>query len=306
MFGKMGGMMGMPAAWVAAARRRSIRRRWSDLAKSGRASAAACPAAACPDLPGLGGLRGLPGMGGASAACPASRRRNDHRSTNSRQRKLTMSLKIRLARAGAKKRPFYRIVVADSARPRDGRFIEIVGTYNPMLPKGDAKRVVARTSSASSIGSSVGAQPTDRVLRFLDAAGLAKRDAAQQPGEGQARQEGAGARRCRRCRPPQPPRRRRRRAAPTAWSAASGCAAVRRKDRVLVAPHRRGARHRGEVRVKTLHRRSRWRSRAYGPLDGGRRADASRSTRARPAAGTRRTCWSCASRASPTATRPRR
>ena len=104
-----------------------------------------------------------------------------------------MSLKIRLTRAGAKKRPYYRIVVADSRSPRDGRFIEKVGTYDPMKPKDDAGRVDLETEKIQA-WLAKGAQPTDRVLRFLDAAGLLKR-AAQQPPEGGARQEGAGARR---------------------------------------------------------------------------------------------------------------
>jgi small subunit ribosomal protein S16 len=91
-----------------------------------------------------------------------------------------MSLKIRLARAGAKKRPFYRIVVADSRSPRDGRFIEIVGTYNPILPKGDENRVMLKTERIQH-WQSVGALPTDRVLRFLDAAGLAKRSPRNNP-----------------------------------------------------------------------------------------------------------------------------
>ena len=91
-----------------------------------------------------------------------------------------MSLKLRLARAGAKKRPFYRIVVADSRSPRDGRFIEVVGTWNPILPKGDEKRVTLNVDRIKH-WQSVGAQPTDRVLRFLDAAGLAKRDARSNP-----------------------------------------------------------------------------------------------------------------------------
>jgi small subunit ribosomal protein S16 len=91
-----------------------------------------------------------------------------------------MSLKIRLTRAGAKKRPFYRIVVADSRYPRDGRFIEIVGTWNPVLPKGDEKRVQLQTERVQH-WMSKGAQPTDRVLRFLDAAGLAKRPARNNP-----------------------------------------------------------------------------------------------------------------------------
>jgi small subunit ribosomal protein S16 len=95
-----------------------------------------------------------------------------------------MSLKIRLTRAGAKKRPFYRIVVADSRSPRDGRFIEIVGTYNPMLPKGDANRVTLNVERIQH-WSSVGALPTDRVLRFLDAAGLAKRSPRNNPEKAQ-------------------------------------------------------------------------------------------------------------------------
>ena len=106
-----------------------------------------------------------------------------------------MSLKIRLARAGAKKRPFYRIVVADSRFPRDGRFIEIVGTWNPILPKNDPKRVTLVTERIQH-WMSKGAQPTDRVLRFLDAAGLAKRAARNNPQKavpGKKAQERAGA-----------------------------------------------------------------------------------------------------------------
>src|SRR5690606_9640509 len=91
-----------------------------------------------------------------------------------------MSLKIRLTRAGAKKRPFYRIVVADSRYPRDGRFIEIVGTWNPILPKDDPKRVVLNAERIAH-WTQHGAQPTVRVLRFLDAAGLAKRPARNNP-----------------------------------------------------------------------------------------------------------------------------
>ena len=77
-----------------------------------------------------------------------------------------MSLKIRLARGGAKKRPFYRIVVADSRMPRDGRFIERVGTYNPMLPKEHPDRVELKTERIQH-WLSVGARPSDRVARFL-------------------------------------------------------------------------------------------------------------------------------------------
>ena len=94
-----------------------------------------------------------------------------------------MSLKIRLARAGAKKRPYYRIVVADSRMPRDGRYIEKIGTYNPLLPK-DAQRVTLLEERVQHwLG--VGAQPTDRVLRFLDAAGIRKRDARNNPDKAQ-------------------------------------------------------------------------------------------------------------------------
>ena len=91
-----------------------------------------------------------------------------------------MSLKLRLARAGAKKRPFYRIVVADSRFPRDGRFIEIVGTWNPILPKSDEKRVMLNAERIQH-WMKHGATPTDRVLRFLDAAGLAKRPSRNNP-----------------------------------------------------------------------------------------------------------------------------
>jgi len=82
-----------------------------------------------------------------------------------------MSLKIRLARGGAKKRPFYSIVVADSRSPRDGRFIEKVGTYNPMVDRGHPERVTLKEERIRHwLG--VGAQPTDRVARFFGAAGM--------------------------------------------------------------------------------------------------------------------------------------
>jgi len=82
-----------------------------------------------------------------------------------------MSLKIRMARAGAKKRPFYQIVVADSRSPRDGRFIEKLGTYNPMLQKDNPERVKLRTERIQHwLG--VGALPSERVARFLGEAGL--------------------------------------------------------------------------------------------------------------------------------------
>ena len=94
-----------------------------------------------------------------------------------------MSLNIRLARAGAKKRPYYRIVVADSKSPRDGRYIEKIGTYDPLLPKGGERVKLVEERVKHWLG--VGAQPTDRVLRFLDAAGMRKRDARSNPQKGQ-------------------------------------------------------------------------------------------------------------------------
>lgn len=90
-----------------------------------------------------------------------------------------MALKIRLARAGSKKRPYYQIVVADSRSPRDGRFIEQIGSWNPQLPKDGDRVKVDEDRVKHWIGH--GAQPTDRVLRFLDAAGLAKREARSNP-----------------------------------------------------------------------------------------------------------------------------
>ena len=85
-----------------------------------------------------------------------------------------MSLKIRLARGGAKKRPFYSIVVADSRSPRDGRFIEKIGTYNPMLPKDHETRITINEERAKH-WLSVGAQPTDRVALFFGNAGLVEK-----------------------------------------------------------------------------------------------------------------------------------
>jgi len=91
-----------------------------------------------------------------------------------------MSLKIRLARGGAKKRPYYRIVIADTRSPRDGRFIEKIGSFNPLLPKDREDRVVLDLERAKH-WLSVGALPTDRVARFLDDAGLVKRTASNNP-----------------------------------------------------------------------------------------------------------------------------
>ena len=94
-----------------------------------------------------------------------------------------MALKIRMSRGGSKKRPFYRIVVADSRMPRDGRFIEKIGTYNPLLPKDDAARLTLDLDRAKHwLGH--GAKPSDRIARFLDDAGLWKRVERNNPQKG--------------------------------------------------------------------------------------------------------------------------
>lgn len=95
-----------------------------------------------------------------------------------------MALSMRLSRGGSKKRPYYRIVVADARSPRDGRFIEKVGTYNPLLAKDSPERVKLDADRARH-WLSVGAQPTDRVLRFLDAAGVKERPARNNPKKGE-------------------------------------------------------------------------------------------------------------------------
>ena len=91
-----------------------------------------------------------------------------------------MATSIRLSRGGSKKRPYYKIVVADSRSPRDGRFIERIGSYNPLLAKDNPERVKLDTERAKH-WVSVGAQPTDRVARFLDAAGVKERAVRNNP-----------------------------------------------------------------------------------------------------------------------------
>ncbi len=91
-----------------------------------------------------------------------------------------MAVKIRLSRAGSKKRPYYHIVIADARAPRDGSFIERIGAYNPMLPKDSNERVKLDVERARH-WLSVGAKPTDRVARFLDAADVLKREARNNP-----------------------------------------------------------------------------------------------------------------------------
>lgn len=99
-----------------------------------------------------------------------------------------MATKIRLARGGSKKRPYYRIVIADIRAPRDGRFIEKVGSYNPMLPKDSAERVQLNVERIK-YWLGTGAQPTDRVARFLDAEGLMKREPRNNPKKAQLGQK---------------------------------------------------------------------------------------------------------------------
>jgi small subunit ribosomal protein S16 len=106
-----------------------------------------------------------------------------------------MAMKIRLARGGSKKRPFYSIVAADSRMPRDGRFIEKLGTYNPLLPKDSEDRVRMNVERVKH-WLSLGAQPTDRIARMLEAAGLAEKKVRSNPKKGvpgKAAQERAAA-----------------------------------------------------------------------------------------------------------------
>ena len=91
-----------------------------------------------------------------------------------------MAIALRLSRGGAKKRPYYRIVAADSRKPRDGKYLEQIGTYNPLLAKDDDNRVKLNEDRAR-YWLGVGAQPSDRVARFLDAAGVLEREARNNP-----------------------------------------------------------------------------------------------------------------------------
>src|SRR5246127_4909969 len=99
-----------------------------------------------------------------------------------------MSLVIRMARAGTKKRPFYHIVLADSRSPRDGRFIERLGYFNPLLPKEKTERLKLDLEKVQA-WMKKGAQPSDRVMRFLDAAGIAKRPKRNNPEKAIPRKE---------------------------------------------------------------------------------------------------------------------
>ncbi len=173
-------------------------------------------------------------------------------------------VKLRLARAGAKKRPYYRIVVADSRSPRDGRFIEKIGTYDPKLAKDSPERVNRSNSSASTHWLSVGAQPIDRVLRFFDAAGLLKREPRNNPQKAKPRKvdrarrsQGQGDRRQGRCR----------RRAGSGSGRRSRCDRVSRgwqraTTRTSSCVARIGAAHGFRaVRIRSFTGKTRWRSR---------------------------------------------
>ena len=99
-----------------------------------------------------------------------------------------MSMVIRLARAGTKKRPVYHVVVADKRAPRDGRFIERLGHFNPLMPKDKPERLVWNLEKVQA-WMKKGAQPSDRVMRFLDAAGVAKREKRNNPEKAIPRKE---------------------------------------------------------------------------------------------------------------------
>jgi small subunit ribosomal protein S16 len=99
-----------------------------------------------------------------------------------------MPLRIRMSRAGTKKRPFYHIVVADSRFPRDGRFIERLGFFNPLLPKDNTERLKLDLEKVK-VWMAKGALPTDRVMRFLDKAGVAKREQRNNPEKAIPRKE---------------------------------------------------------------------------------------------------------------------
>ena len=99
-----------------------------------------------------------------------------------------MALSMRLSRGGSKKRPYYKIVVADARAPRDGKFIERIGSYNPQAPKDSAERVILDTERAKH-WLAAGAQPSDRVARFLDVAGVKERKARNNPNKGEPGQK---------------------------------------------------------------------------------------------------------------------
>src|SRR5258708_1914542 len=150
----------------------------------------ACPVLAGrgdPDCRVLAAFRALAKRNSSCPSFPPPRREGGDaidQSTKGRR----MSLKIRMARAGTKKRPVYHIVVADSRYPRDGRFIERLGYFNPLMPKDNAERLKFDIEKAKS-WLAKGATPSDRILRFLDAAGVRKRPARSNPERAVPRKE---------------------------------------------------------------------------------------------------------------------
>jgi small subunit ribosomal protein S16 len=170
------------------------------LAEKMPGGAGGMPAAAQGSSGGLRqGLPNLPGLTGSAASRPAGSRRLSGRqeeiiAINSLQHQTdtlkenSMSVVIRLARAGTKKRPVYHVVVADSRFPRDGRFIERLGHFNPLLPKDNEARLKLDMDKVKS-WLAKGAQPSDRVSRFLDAAGVVKRAARNNPEKALPRKE---------------------------------------------------------------------------------------------------------------------
>src|SRR5207247_7073903 len=129
------------------------------------------------------GFRGSAANCRVWAECTDWERRNDEPTEGA-----DMSLKIRLARAGTKKRPYYHVVVADSRAPRDGRFIERLGHFNPLVPKDNEARLKLDMDKVKA-WLAKGAQPSDRVTRFLDAAGIVKRPARSNPEKAVPRKE---------------------------------------------------------------------------------------------------------------------
>ena len=174
----------MPGGLPGAAARAACRRLCAGPAEACRPNFPGAPAA---ELPGFGGLPKFPRIAGH---CPVSEQEEVTFDRSIRKERHAMSLVIRMARAGTKKRPFYHIVVADSRSPRDGRFIERLGYFNPLLPKDKTERLKLDLDKVKA-WMAKGAQPSDRVMRFLDAAGVAKREARNNPEQGDARARSA-------------------------------------------------------------------------------------------------------------------
>ena len=219
-----------------------------------------------PNLPGLTGLSGkptLPGLGGfpgeeemrfvADDRNDLAQRSNTQSQPINTLKENQMSVVIRLARAGTKKRPVYHVVVADSRFPRDGRFIERLGHFNPLLPKDNEARLKLDMDKVKA-WLAKGAQPSDRVTRFLDAAGVVKRAARNNPEKAVPRKERKAARRSRR-----------EGAKASSGATTVACTDLRRPDRRRAWRARRGE-------AVDVHRRSAGREALRPAGDQGRRA----------------------------------